>query len=72
MPQFVIAIGLDAAGNPVNLYTGWSYAQGALDAAGQAGTTQLGYALKVPASAASVTLRYPPAQIPVTALGNPS
>jgi hypothetical protein len=54
----MLAVGIDARGNPVNLYTGEDFiaAQTALDAAGQAGTVDIRHVFKNPPPA--ITLRY--------------
>jgi len=46
----MLSVGIDTRGNPVNLYTDKDFivAQGALDAAGQAGTVDIGYIFKKP------------------------
>jgi hypothetical protein len=61
MPQIVIAVGTDPAGNLTNLYTGSdkSAALRAIDDAGKAGAIMIGSVYENPIAA--TTLRAPPA-----------
>jgi hypothetical protein len=60
MIQITLAVGINDRSNVINLYTGEdaAAAQAAVDAAGQAGTINIGYVFKNPPPV--VTLRYGP------------
>ena len=65
-PQIVLAIGLDSQDNVISLYAGSDEAAAlaAIDAAGKAGTINLGFVYDYPP--ASGVLRYPPASATAT------